>query len=112
MEYRSFFSSSWLMRTSCPEASWDFLLMDSSSASTRFFSLARSSALFSPERTFPSRTADGSGVCEAAAEGHVTVRCAPTCQLSLEAFHLRRQGRELLLPFLQLLHSFCRRTNR
>lgn len=52
--YRSFFSSSWLMMTSCPEASWDFLVMDSRSASTRIFSLVRLSAFFSPERTFPS----------------------------------------------------------
>lgn len=52
--YLSFFSSSWLMCTSCPEASWDFLDMDSSSASTRVFSLARASARFSPERTLPS----------------------------------------------------------
>lgn len=72
LRYLSFFSSSWLMWTSCPEASWDFLVMDSSSASMRIFSLARTSAFFSPERTFPSRTENHSGVCEALSEGQVT----------------------------------------
>lgn len=52
--YLSFFSSSWLMLTSCPEASWDFLVMDSSSVSKRTFSLAMASTFFSPERTLPS----------------------------------------------------------
>lgn len=60
--YLSFFSSSWLMLTSCPEASWDFLVMDSSSASTRIFSLARMSAFFSTERTLPS-SAGGKEIC-------------------------------------------------
>lgn len=53
------------MWTSCPEASWDFLVMDSSSASMRTFSFASTSAFFSPERTFPSRTEKHSGVGEA-----------------------------------------------
>lgn len=52
--YLSFFSSSWLMLTSCPEASWDFLVMVSNSASTRIFSLARTSDFFSTERSLPS----------------------------------------------------------
>lgn len=52
--YLSFFSSSWLMWTSCPEASWDFLVTASSSASKHIFSLAKDSALFSLEQTFPS----------------------------------------------------------
>lgn len=42
------------MWTSCPEASWDFLVMASSSASKHIFSLAKDSALFSLEQTFPS----------------------------------------------------------
>ncbi len=50
--YLSFFRSSWLIITSWPDASWDFLVMDSSSASKRVFSLTSPSAAFSPKRTF------------------------------------------------------------
>lgn len=53
--YLSFFRSSWLIITSWPDASWDFLVMDSSSASKRVFSLTSPSAAFSPKLTFSSK---------------------------------------------------------
>lgn len=116
------------MMTSCPEASWDFLVIDSSSASTRILSLRSASVFFSPKRTLLSKAVPKKNIAEvskslscmlhirefcyfqislqnvlAHKDQHETV----TCNLWLKSIHLCRKSWNLFFSFHKFFQGFC-----